>query len=276
MTRDSIHGFDIRLAFVIGCSTLFACTAEPRLDGSSEAALEESVEEVRASLPQEHRDEFDEAMTLLALSGLDMARILSGEVDEDEMYADVTQKLHGKTGDEVIAEARRIRAQRQQREKEQALAEIRELQQKQQQAERAAQSLERFEVVRSRFYKREGRFGMGEPIIELTVRNGTAHAVSRADFDGVLASPGRSVPWVSESFNYSISGGLEPGEEATWRLAPNLFSKWGTVDASDDAVLTVTVRRIDGPDGEPLYDTRAFGEREQRRLQALTDEYGFQ
>ena len=64
-----------------------------------------------------------------------------------------------------------------------------------------------------------------KPIIELTVRNNTGHPVSRAYFEGVLSTPGRSVPWIKDSFNYQISGGLEPNEESTWRLAPNKIGR---------------------------------------------------
>ena len=113
-----------------------------------------------------------------------------------------------------------------------------------------------------------------QPIIELTVKNGTSEAVSRAYFEGTLASPKRSVPWHKDTFNYGISGGLEPGEEASWSLAPNMFSDWGKIDAPKDAVFTVTVEQLDGPDGEPIYSTRAFSEHDQERLDELKKEYG--
>ena len=117
--------------------------------------------------------------------------------------------------------------------------------------EQARQALSRFEVKQARFYRRNTGF-MTEPVIDLTVHNGTEHAISRAHFKGVVASPERSVPWIEESFNHRIRGGLEPGEEARWRLNPNMFSAWGT-RVPPEAELKVEVVRIDGPDGEALY-----------------------
>ena len=115
---------------------------------------------------------------------------------------------------------------------------------------------------------------MGEQsIIELTVKNGTSHAVSRAYFKGTIASPNRSVPWLQDTFNYLISGGLEPGEEASWSLAPNMFSDWGKVEAPSDAIFTTTVERLDGADGEALYSTIEFGEIEEERLSELKEKY---
>lgn len=112
-----------------------------------------------------------------------------------------------------------------------------------------------------------------QPIIELTVKNDTNQSISRAYFEGTIASPNRSVPWHKDSFNYSISGGLEPGEKASWSLAPNMFSKWGSIDAPTDAVFTVTVTQLDGADNQPIYSVKDFTEYDQKRLKKLKERY---
>ncbi len=133
--------------------------------------------------------------------------------------------LHWKLSNIVIADTNRIGPDTKERKRVQALAEIKGLEEKKARATEARANLAKLEVVKSRFYKREGLLGP-EPIVELTVRNGTAHAVSRAYFVGTLASSNRPVPWLTEMFNYSISGGLQPGEKASWDLAPNPYSAW--------------------------------------------------
>ena len=107
------------------------------------------------------------------------------------------------------------------------------------------------EILGSRFYKREGSL-LEETIIELTVRNGTVYAISRAVFVGTLVSPGRSIPWNKESFSYQIRGGLEPGEEVTWQLKMGMFSDWDRLDAPGDAILTVEVKSLEGADGRDI------------------------
>ena len=113
------------------------------------------------------------------------------------------------------------------------------------------QALAQFEILRSRFYKRQGVL-LEETIIELTVRNGTVYAISRAVFVGTLVSPGRSIPWNKESFSYQIRGGLEPGEEVTWQLEMGMFSGWDRLDAPGDAILTVEVKSLEGADGRDI------------------------
>ncbi|MHB9145716.1 MAG: hypothetical protein ACYC5Y_10335 [Symbiobacteriia bacterium] len=54
-----------------------------------------------------------------------------------------------------------------------------------------------FVVQRAKFYYDKSGF-LTEPVIDMTVQNGTAKAVSRAYFHGVVTSPGRSVPWVED------------------------------------------------------------------------------
>ncbi|MBN2106150.1 MAG: SPOR domain-containing protein, partial [Deltaproteobacteria bacterium] len=99
-------------------------------------------------------------------------------------------------------------------------------------------------------------------------------AVSRAYFEATLASPGRRDPWYRDRFNHIISGGLKPGEEATWYLEPNMFSGWAKVDAPADAALSITVEEIDGADGKSIYVTREFFERDRERLDELKKKYG--
>ena len=265
----------LRLVALLILPFLWAC-GDPRVEGSSDEELKVSIEKVRNSLPEEDQARFDEAISELALAHLPLGEMIAAGVGGgmELVGAKLKDQLVGKTADEILAEADQIRAEREQKEREQALQEIAELRKKKQDADSDREKLAAFEVTRSRFYKQSQRFGGPKPIIEVSVKNGTDQAVSRAYFRGTLASPGRSVPWLRKKFNYSISGGIEPGETASWELAPNQFSEWGTVESPADAVFTVEVTKIDGSDGETLYDSEGLSEREQERLDELTEKFG--
>ncbi|WP_062810871.1 DUF6694 family lipoprotein [Alcanivorax sp. NBRC 102028] len=261
------------LMLVLAAMAITGCS-DPTIDASSEAKMKESVAKVRESLPEAKRSDFDQAVQLIAFSQIDMKSLFAnGGADAGDMEGKMRDALNGKTAEQVLAQAEQIQADRKAREKEQALAEIRELVAKREKAEQAKQQLDKFQVVRSRFTMRERQYLGEQPIIELTVKNGTDRAISRAYFSGTIASPDRSVPWHKDQFNYSIPGGLEPGEEASWTLAPNSYSGWGKVDAPADAVFTVMVEKLDGPDGEVLYSTRDFSERDRNRLTELKKQY---
>lgn len=257
----------VMLIILSGCS-------KPAINASSEDSMKKSIEKMRESLPESKRAEFDEALQVLAFSKVELKDLVAeGTAGIGSVGDKVRQTLDGKTAEQIIAEAGRIQAERKERERQQALDEIRELEQKRIKAESAISQLMKFKVLRSRFYKRRQEYSSPQPIIELTVQNGTDQAVSRAYFEGTLASPGRSVPWHKAVFNHSISGGLEPGEKATWHLIPNMFSDWGTVNAPPDAVFTVTVERLDGPDGELLFSTDEFTDSDRERLAELKKKY---
>ncbi|MEE9128976.1 MAG: DUF6694 family lipoprotein [Phycisphaerales bacterium] len=258
----------IALAVLAGCS-------DPTIDASSDESMKQSVKKVREALPESKRVEFDEALQVLAFSKINMKDLFAeGAMGAGNLEGKVRDSLDGKTGEQVIAAAERIRAERKGRERQQALEEIRELEAKRTKSESARDQLKNFEVVRSRFYIREIEYVGKVPVIELTVRNGTSVAVSRAYFEGTLASPDRSVPWLKNTFNHSIPGGLEPGEEASWDLMQIGRIGWGSIDPPADAVFTVTVERLDGPDGEPIYSTGEFSKYDQKRLNKLKDKYG--
>lgn len=260
----------IVIAGMAGCKG--GISQPPTIDATSDQTMESSLHTVRESMPDAEKQKFDEAYKLVVASGLDMKQLFTGGIDEAGLKQSFKNKVHGKTGAEIIASAEQLLAEREAEEKRQALQEIKELEEKRSALSEAAKKLEGFRVERSRFSISKSRYStMGTPVIELTVKNETAHPVSRAYFAGVLASPGRSVPWLEKDFNYSIPGGIEPGESATWKLQPNTF-EWN-VDAPDDAILTVTVERLDGADGEPIAKIERFTEKDEKRLLELKDKY---
>ena len=246
---------------LIGCS-------EAKIDASSDESMKISIEKVRKSLPENKRGAFDEALKNLAFSQINLKDIFAeGTSGVGNTQAKMKEALNGKTGNEVIAEAEKVKQERKEKEKVQALEEIKEL------GENARQELSRFQVLRSRFYKKKQGYMGEQPIIEITVKNGTEHVISRAYFKGILASAGRSVPWLQESFNYEISGGLETGEEAVWTLAPNMFSAWGNIKVPEDAILTVEVEQLDDADDNPLFSIKNFSQEDIKRLEKLKQKY---
>ena len=254
-------------------SILVTGCGDKKVDSSTDEKLKSTMESVKSSLTEDRRKEFEEAVQVMTFS--EIGNIFEAAANPDGMQRKIKDKLNGKTADEIIAEGSQILAERREKEREQAIneieeikAEIAELENKRSETEKAKQDLKKFDVVLSRFYFQKSSF-MEEAVIELTVKNETTHPVSRAYFNGVLSSAGRSIPWVQDSFNYKISGGLEPGEQATWKLSPNMFGEWSKAPKDrDDMVLTVSVYRIDGADDKAIYDSN-FSEKDSDRIEVL-------
>ncbi len=93
------------------------------------------------------------------------------------LKAKMLEGLDGKSGAQVIERADGI-CEREAKERTQALAEIQELEAQEAAAEVARKELAKFEVSRSRFYKQAQSFGMTQPTLELSVKNGTGHPIS--------------------------------------------------------------------------------------------------
>lgn len=147
-------------------------------------------------------------------------------------------------------------------------AEVEYLQSLRAQAETAMASMKKFEIEQARFYFSKDRFS-SDPVIDLSIKNGTDQAVSRFYCRGVLSSPGRETPWVDDTFNYSVRGGIQPGETKQFKLSPNMFGAWGQAPKDrDDLEFSVTVYRLDGADEEELFPSE-FSEDDAKRLSAL-------
>lgn len=155
-------------------------------------------------------------MQLMMFSGLELSDLIQ-DGGTEKTVKDFKTRIDGMTADDIIEEGNKIKKKIEKKKKEQAQSEIIELYASRESAEKDKEVLSQFKVIRSRFYiRKSGTYYITkEPIIELTVLNGTDKAISRAYFTGTLASPERTIPWLKKDFNYEISGGLEPGEEAT-------------------------------------------------------------
>ena len=253
---------------LVGCS-------DPKVDTSSMPAAVVSIEKVRESLPTYKRDEFDTALKIIAMSSFNGIDLFNPQrMNAAEIAESANAYMHGLTGDEIIERADEMLRQRRAREREQALRTLNRLEAKQDSAQRAQEHLAQISIDNARYYISTSPYGALEPVIELTVTNGSDHAVAELMLHGVLKSPNREVAWVDETFYYVISGGLAPGESATWSLAPNRFGPWGNDQIPRNAALTLTLLGVNNSEGEPLWDAPALTDNEAERLEELRAEYG--
>lgn len=266
----------LRIAIAFSLLLAACARAELTLDASSKAAMERSLAAMVEGMDAAQKEKLGDAV---------VARLLTAAFRERDADA-ARRTLHGLTAAQLLAgesaaapespaavaaAAQREAQQRAERAAKLA-ADIEALVAKQTAAAQAKEQLAHVRVLASTFAFEESDFDRS-PTIELRVRNDTAHPIARVYFDAVLATTGRAVPWVDTRFNYEIPGGLEPGEEATWRLAPNRFDDWGRAPADrDDVVLAVVPYRVDGADGKALYDARQFGAADDKHLRKLRAE----
>lgn len=233
-----------------------------------------SIENVREAMPAYKRDEFDKALAIMAMPTFSSMALLSPKrMNAAEIAESANVRMHGLTGDQVIDRADDILRERRAREREQAIATLARLTEKQTQAAKDRQQLERFSIDSARYYISQSTYGTPEPAVDIEVTNSTEQAVSQVFLRGVVTSADRSVPWVDETFYYVIAGGLEAGETATWRLAPNRLSAWGNTQIPNDVTLTVTVEGLKDAEGNPLWDSPALSESEAAKLEHLSHEY---
>ena len=95
-------------------------------------------------------------------------------------------------------------------------------------------------------------------IMELHITNNTKFAISRAYFKGRVVGKGRTIPYVDDTIDYRISGGLEPGESAEWTITLNRYSDWAKIPDGDsiELITTVVPCRLEGSGGSPIADNQ--------------------
>ncbi|XHR27478.1 MAG: DUF6694 family lipoprotein [Chthoniobacteraceae bacterium] len=260
MTRRSLLLLTISLAVVLaGCG-------KPKIDGSTDQKMRESLEKVRAALPESSRSEFDESLKIIAFADVNGFGDLIALAQAGGLDQNTKSRIAGKNAFEIIAEGQRIKAERTERQRQEAISEMKALRTKLE--NESPDLLSKFVVERSRLGQTNSGF-VRENSIELAVRNNTGKAISRVRFQAILLTPGREVPWMDSGFSYEISGGLESGESATWNLRPNMFGKWTEAPAGrEDTILIVRPVRLDGADGKSLTGEH-FSEEDEKKLREL-------
>lgn len=133
--------------------------------------------------------------------------------------------------------------------------EIADLERRKTEAQRQASALSGIAISEAKYGWSKSDF-MSEPVIEFRIKNATGKALTRIYFHGKVTTPGRTVPWVDEDFNYTIQGGLESGEEKHLSLAPNQFGPWGSAELKkrDDLVFAMTVVNAEDASGSKLVE----------------------
>jgi hypothetical protein len=267
-----------RLSGVVTLAPLLTLTAcgSPTIDASSDKHLEDSVAAVREALPEEERETFDQALAAVVGEELSLQSVVAENAmpGSTGLAVRIRDRIHEKTAEEILAAAAEVGERKARELRAEELAEREALRLKAWNAEQARWELEAFEVIESTFALREGPGVIDKQVVTLRVRNGTDQAVSRAYFEATLMTPGRQVPWLKESTNYAIQGGLEPGEDVTWTLTPPSTGQWHRLDAAPPgAVFAVTSVRLDGADGAPFLEIEDLTDRERGRLRELEANY---
>ncbi len=101
-----------QIIIIVCIVAIASCAKAPRIDTSSNENLQESLEKVKAALPDEKKAAFDNAMNTITVnmildspSSLLAAGIARDPKVSEAIMMEVMKDLDGKTGEEVIAYA---------------------------------------------------------------------------------------------------------------------------------------------------------------------------
>jgi hypothetical protein len=261
-----------QLTVVVAISVFFVAGAgcsPPRVDVSSEDTYTASLRRVRDSVAEDRQPEFDQAVLTLTSQGIDLDRIAASAPGTDTMAAEMRAPLGGRTADEILQEAARLRAATAAAARKLIEAEIGELVAKQEAAFAARRQLAQIEILQTNLVpgRERGRLP-GQPIL-IRVRNGTAHRIGRLHLDVVGERPESSMRSPRQAVIVPFADGLNPGDVKSVTVRIEGSDGAETNAASAAAALNITAMRIDGMNGEVLLDAGNYTEDDAARLIAL-------
>lgn len=243
-----------RLLVALATSVIFSgCSAERTVNTDSPQKYKSSIEKIKEDLSPEEMEDLQSALSGMVLGQLDpsgegnfFALAAAANMSDEQLLALVGDEVSGKTAKQIIMESLKERADQAKNQIESGEKHIAEMEQ---QKVSVSQILDKILISKSQFYWQANSF-LEEPVIAFTIQNGSEVPVRRIFVHGILETPGRSVPWVEDDFNYEFSGGLEPGETQNLNLSPNMFGEWGnkSTKGRKDLVLNLQLVGIEAPD----------------------------
>ncbi|CDL85580.1 DUF6694 family lipoprotein [Xenorhabdus szentirmaii] len=97
---------------------LTGCDNPLRVDGSNEITVKMTIEKIRDSLSEDKKLQFDDALNITMLNSIDFDDLLkdnknsnSYHINVDKLEQKFIHSLHGKTADQIIEDAERIKSE---------------------------------------------------------------------------------------------------------------------------------------------------------------------
>lgn len=91
------------LLVIAACLLLIACSdtaTEPTLDLTNESVFDATIQEVMSTLEEEQQADFADALSMIMFD--ELANGTAAGDSEEEIERSIYQRLHGKTGAEVL------------------------------------------------------------------------------------------------------------------------------------------------------------------------------
>lgn len=241
----------IFLAGAVAAVVLSGCT--PKIDTGSPQAFSQSIAKMTEDMSQIQKDEFRNALLAIAFNGSDDNNLMKSVDIGSPLFLGAAERIKGMTAPEILKLGYQTRLASLDARMKEAVGEVQRVEE---QRTKYKAVFDNIHLDNARYYVGDSGF-MQQPVIAFRITNSSKIAIARIYVRGVLISAGRSIPWVSDDFNYEFSGGLEPGESEQLDLEPNMFGEWKLDDRysrRDDLKLTLTLVNVEDASGNKLLD----------------------
>ncbi|SOB86740.1 hypothetical protein SAMN06297144_1849 [Sphingomonas guangdongensis] len=223
-----------------------------KIDTSSPQAYSKSIAAISDNLPNEKKEEFRQAMIAIAFNVADPTTgMMSGATLTSPLLLAAADKIDGKSADDIIKLGYETRIGLLEAEITESAEAVQRLD-----AERRKYKaiFDNIKIDSAKYYIDDSNEFMAQPTLGFRITNNSKTPISRIYLAGTVISPGRSIPWVSDSVNYEFPGGLESGESQQLDLQPNSFGEWrvGEWSRRPDLKLKLEVVNVEGADGQAL------------------------
>ncbi|RAL23006.1 hypothetical protein DL240_08950 [Lujinxingia litoralis] len=247
---------------LLGTSFLLGCS--PRVDASSPEALEASITRIHEGLTETERKAFNENLEAILFNS-------QFTVAPDQSAEDAALKaIHGLSVKQVMKVGGDLRKDAIEALRSLAEPTIKELEALRESSAPARRTLDAFTLKATEYRLDTPPSGSAQPVMKLSLTNGTNRAVSRVHFDGGLTTPENPNPKSLDvqRFTLTLPQSLEPGESLQLIYEPTIYNPAWSVQYQEGMTLKTLVVRLDDASAEPIAES-AFGLEQESSLSSL-------
>jgi len=254
------------LILLISLST-FGCMhkEEKKIDATTDTVLIKSLEEVIKEIPDSQKQEFEDALTLVAAKKSSIYYLFTTPSPEALNFKNkIKLAIHGKSAREIIKNSKQVKNDLANLLKANESNELKELEAKKQLASISKTGLLNFKIT-DPIIKNKKR-----PIISFTFKNKLSESISRIYIKGEMSSMVKENN-IKSNFTHTFSGGISPNKNTLINLYPRRNSGWSKTDLSSDYELKIEITRINDMNDKPVFDINAYREEQETRYQELIE-----
>lgn len=250
---------------------LAGCT-EAKLNLKSLEEAEQSIAEIKENLSQADKELFQQALMEILMENNAMGKIFIGQSVE-EILIGLKDKYNGLTAKEIIEIGLEIKEIKRLELLEDRRLELDEINKKIDYYNYSKAFIDSIEILEPKTRTKRVEFWGNMNVLSFKVKNNTSRTIVRISGHVASVRKESNVPFLEDEFNYTIPGGIMPGETRKLELIPQIGHKFYNATIPQESIFQVTLNKIEDIGRKEIASLKQVSKDDLEKKESILSEY---